>query len=896
MGVTTGLEFYENFGTLLSIVSDSVIIVDHGGVILDANGPSSKYLQISLNDIIGKRIQDLNILNRETIALATSLIDKRLKGEKIEAVDLPLEIGGKTYFVEPRGNKIKYFGKLADIVILHDVTERKLKQAQLIKQINDSDKDRREFESKYQHLFQESLDAIFITEIETGTIVDCNKAAEVLVGRSRPEIIGQHQTIIHPKSVLEDITREFREHAVDPDKIIETQIITKSGEIKQASIKAKILEFRGKKCLQRIFKDATETVKIQQAFVESETRFRQLVELAQEGIWLFDNDYRTVFVNPRMAQMLGYKEYEMKGRLLYDFLKDKDKKLAQERSSKLGLDCTPFIEYCFSKKDGTSIFTRIVSSLVKDDNGIMIGTLAVISDITESKRAEIALRASEERARTIVEHSPIGIATFGRNKLFLTANKTYCKILGYSEEEIKKMTFKDLIFQENLEDYSRKMRALESGKLEVFSHEKRYRRKDGKVIECRAHVSAVKNGRKKPSLFIVEMEDISEQKIWEQELVQEKSKLESVTQSIGAGLVTVNRDYRIEFANKFIKEQSGEIAGTLCYKSLNSLDQPCPNCGVKRVFGKEVAFDSHEHSSVDAKGRPCYIEVITTPIKDANENVVSAVEALIDITEKKWLQQELSEYSQGLEKLVEKRTQQLKDKEDQLVKTERLAAIGELAGMVGHDLRNPLSGVKNAAYYLKKNNATLDRTSMEMIDVIDDCVEYSNKIINDLLDYSRDVYLELEECSPKELVYETLAVLSVPTSITVVNKLPTEPLIVVDRSKIERVFENLIKNAVDAMPKGGNITIDSCLVGDSMHFHFADTGAGIPDDVLPKIFLPLFTTKAKGMGFGLAICKRMVEAHNGTITVQTSKEKGTIFTVELPRMRNRAAQNRIGCR
>jgi signal transduction histidine kinase len=169
-----------------------------------------------------------------------------------------------------------------------------------------------------------------------------------------------------------------------------------------------------------------------------------------------------------------------------------------------------------------------------------------------------------------------------------------------------------------------------------------------------------------------------------------------------------------------------------------------------------------------------------------------------------------------------------------------------------------------------------------MLEIINKCVEHSNKIINDLLDYSRETRLELKEISLGSLLSEAFSMVQVPKKVKVVNHFRDTAKIKVDMDKLERVFVNLIKNAIDAMPNGGTISIVSMEANDHLQLSFTDTGTGIPDDVLPKIFSPLFTTKAQGMGFGLAICKRIVEAHDGTITVQTEKAKGTTFTVTLP--------------
>jgi PAS domain S-box-containing protein len=224
-----------------------------------------------------------------------------------------------------------------------------------------------------------------------------------------------------------------------------------------------------------------------------------------------------------------------------------------------------------------------------------------------------------------------------------------------------------------------------------------------------------------------------------------------------------------------------------------------------------------------------------------------------------------------------------KQNEQKLVKAERFAAIGELAGMIGHDLRNPLTSIQGATYYLKLKYAKdMSAPAREMLDTIDKSIQYSNKIINDLLDYSRDIKLELEETTPKSLVANALAIVQPPPKVTLQNFAMDTPNLRLDSVKMGRVFTNIIKNAFDAMPKGGTLTITSNKTEDTLEVLFQDTGTGMSQETIQKLWTPLFTTKAKGMGFGLPICKRIVEAHGGKIQVQSAPEKGTTFIVALP--------------
>ncbi|MBS7646335.1 PAS domain S-box protein [Candidatus Bathyarchaeota archaeon] len=246
-------------------------------------------------------------------------------------------------------------------------------------------------------------------------------------------------------------------------------------------------------------------------------------------------------------------------------------------------------------------------------------------------------------------------------------------------------------------------------------------------------------------------------------------------------------------------------------------------------------------------------------------------------------QKELEAYANQLEEKVEERTRELREMHDQLLKAQRLAVIGELAGMIGHDLRNPLTSIAGATYYLKRRlSQTGDQRIMEMLELIEKNIAYSNKIINDLLDYSREVKLDVAETTPENLLNEALAAVEIPQNIKVIKLANEKPKVKVDFEKMKRVFVNLVKNAVDAMPHGGTLTIKSMKEGGNVVFTVSDTGIGMTEEVLKKLWTPLFTTKAKGMGFGLAICKRFVEAHGGTITVESAPGKGTTFTVTLP--------------
>jgi signal transduction histidine kinase len=275
------------------------------------------------------------------------------------------------------------------------------------------------------------------------------------------------------------------------------------------------------------------------------------------------------------------------------------------------------------------------------------------------------------------------------------------------------------------------------------------------------------------------------------------------------------------------------------------------------------------------------VEVSAFPVKRGGEVEVCGIAR--DISERKKMLEKLEEYSQQLEKLVEKKTAQLRETQQKLVKQERLAAIGQVSSMVGHDLRNPLTGIAGATYYLKKRlSSSLDEPSKEMFALIENNIRQSNEIVNDLLEYSKDVKLELKKTILKSLVQNALSTVILSANINVIDTTDEKQDITLDVQKMKRVFINIIENAVDAMSNGGTLKISSAQTDGYIRIAFSDTGSGIPRENLEKIWIPFFTTKAKGMGLGLPICKRIVEAHGGTITIESAASKGTTVTIALP--------------
>jgi signal transduction histidine kinase len=330
----------------------------------------------------------------------------------------------------------------------------------------------------------------------------------------------------------------------------------------------------------------------------------------------------------------------------------------------------------------------------------------------------------------------------------------------------------------------------------------------------------------------------------------------SILTAAQVGVLIIEADtHRVSYANPVAYQLIGSsVVGSICHNFL------CPaEVGMCPVTDLGQTIDKSERLLINASGER--IPVIKTVAITSLQKRKYIIEIFTNATERKQLEQHLQ--------------------------TERLAAIGQLAGMIGHDLRNPLQAMVGAVEILKMEVQTA--TAKDMIDLIEKSIDYSNKLISDLCDYSRAITLEQTYIDVRTILSEALSLMKVPDRIEVVDLIRNDLVANVDVSKMTRVFLNIIRNAIDAMPKGGKLTITGNESHDKIKITFTDTGGGMKREVLENMWKPLFTTKAKGMGLGLVICRRFVEAHGGSIRAESSVGKGSTITVELPIASSRLA-------
>ena len=501
----------------------------------------------------------------------------------------------------------------------------------------------------------------------------------------------------------------------------------------------------------------------------------------------------------------------------------------------------------------------------------------------KGKNLEYILNESELGFRSLVENAFVGVAIADLKGRFVYVNKALSEMLGYSVEELLGRQFKDFLHPNDRGKVMRLFLRIIVLRRQPRALEFRVIRKDGEVLQLWSRPSRfVVNG--KTLGFHAVIVDISELKETERRLRETNKKLEMILEGAMEGITIVDADDNLTFVNKAFADIVGYKENELIGMNLRKL---VDIEGFRKILAetkirKKRGVSRYELILYRKNGEQRVVQVSASPIWNDDGTYAGAMAIVMDITEQKEMEEKLRGYMERLEEMVEEKTRKLKQAQEQLLKAERLAAIGQVAAMVGHDLRNPLTSIASTIYYLKRKlGSQADKKIREMLELIEADIQYANNIMADLLEYSGEKKLEVKEISLKSLVNEALSALRIPENIKVID-LTEEVMVKVDKDKMKRVFVNIVKNAVDAMPEGGKLVIKSRKANNFLEVSFSDTGVGMPKEVLEKIWKPFFTTKSKGLGLGLPICKRIVEAHGGKIFVKSAVGKGTTFTVIMP--------------
>lgn len=632
------------------------------------------------------------------------------------------------------------------------------------------------------------------------------------------------------------------------------------------------------------------------ALQRSERMYQDLIENSPEMIHQVDKDLRFLHTNKTELERLGYTMDEIRGMKLTDIVPADQKDRITKYLKTVMEKGEGRVETVFITKDGEKIPVELNATAQYDtDTGEFIATRGFTRDISERKRLEERLRnytkeleqkvaerteelvESERKYRSLFDYAEDSMMRVDRDGKIFAINKREEWIIGCPEEELLGKEVTTLLPERYWNVFNSLFRKTVYENKKVPTAEVEVISKDGRLIPMELDYSGIKEGDKVVSVQI-HLRDISKRKILEQQVERYKEALEAKVEEVMATkdylesllenaedvIYTIDLNGRFNYINRKIadwgykrEELDGKPFRSIVAERGSKEWDSCPFIGT--IDGGR---NRYEVEIITKSGEIRYTTINTSPLRDKTGKVAGILGIARDTTEKRRLEQQVRQ-------------------------TERLAAIGQLAAGIAHEINNPLGGIFNCLYNMKKGGLT-DLKKNEYIGYMEDAIQRVKKIVSELLDFSEMRELKLSSVNPNQLLEDVIRTLDYAIrdkSIRVEKALSEKVLnLMLDKGRMEQVFTNLVLNSIHAVDLNGIIKFRTEAEDQCCLIEISDNGAGIKPEVLPRIFDPFFTTKdvGKGVGLGLSVSRSIIERHNGSIEVLSEVGKGTSFIIKMP--------------
>lgn len=632
----------------------------------------------------------------------------------------------------------------------------------------------------------------------------------------------------------------------------------------------------------------------EESIVTNERRFRDLVNSIDGIVWEMEYpSFRFLFVSKQAETILGYPLQDWYEVESFWEQKTHAEDLAQAKSycqlmSEKHEDHD--FEYRMIAADGRVVWIRdLVTVVVEDSRPVRL--LGVMIDVTEQKELLDDLSRSEQNYREIfnatsdaifIHDSETGQVLDVNQSMLNMYNTTYEAALVGGMEAINPGEG-----PYSMEAAKLKLQfAREHGSCTFEWHS---RKATGEDFWTDVNLRRAMIGNQ--SRIIATVRDISDRKEAAEKLREANERLLLLIDRMPIGCIFWSPEFTVDMWNPAAEAIFGFSEEEMTGRSpLDTIVAEELRGEMLTLWPRLMSGDTSAHSvngNLTKAGKTIICEWYNTPVHDLSGEIIGVISMVQDVSDRKAAENELERYRHQLEELVKQRTEQLEKAQQELVQKERLAVLGQLTATVSHEIRNPLGTVANSLYLLKDALPGDDFPHLARpLQLAERNIERCDGIINDLLDFSRQRTIEKEAVAIDEWLVELLDELIFPADVNCHWLLNSKTVVLIDSERLRRVMVNVITNALQAMDEVSvadkSLEIITMVADGRCEINVCDTGVGMSEEVMSRIFEPMFSTKNFGVGLGVPIIKNIMEGHGGGVIYQSSLDRGTTVTLWIP--------------
>jgi PAS domain S-box-containing protein len=861
-------ESEENYRRIVETANEGICAIDADRRLTFVNQKMAQMLGYSVEEMVGQPAADF--MFEEDLPDIRRRIAERHRGEAGRYEQRLRCKDGSTCWVATSGAPLK------------DAEGRFAGSFAMFADINESRKARealRDSEERHRLVVENAHEAIVV--IQEGRVVFANSKILDMSGWTVAEALSRPMVeFIHPDD-LDMIANRYvaRLTGEDVPSFYEARFVDRLGKIKCGEVNAVLCQWQGKPAVIAFLNDITERKRIQDDLRSSMEKYRLLAENMTDVAWTTDMNLNVTYMSPSAERVWGYSTDEAMNLRLERMLMPESygkgveffaEMLAAETSTQGSPPRDWLVELQLRHKNGSPIWVEERLAFIRGEAGQPVGLLGVTRDISERRKAEDALRASEERFRTVFQRSPIGIVLYDSTGQLSDMNRAALDIFGLStfSAAMAPALFDD---PELNEEAKERLLTGRTARYEgPFDFDKGrelglYHTGRNGLGHLLVSITALRDGpTEAPTGYVALVQDVTDRKLAEEALRQSEVKYRVLVESSPDGILSIDRQGKIVECNDSVcallgysREELASISMDRLLSHRESRSQPASGDGLLTGESAEVELELRGH---DGQTVPVWAKLVRPDDKKGTSERVTIY--MRDIAERKKLDE-------------------LKD---------------EFIGLVSHELRSPLTVIIGAV------NTALDEwhslSSQEVHQLLRDAAieaEALSHLLGNLLELSRAqadrLLLNVEPVGLQRSARKAIEKLnrqSYPPHRLVVDLPGRLPHVCADELRLERILYNLLENGIKYSPEGSEIRVSARREDDHLIVSVSDQGEGIPPRDQSKLFKPFHQIgqvvpgPLGGAGLGLLVCRRLVEAHGGRIWVESQPGNGSTFSFTLP--------------